>query len=71
MPDLRPPHTLLILYFCGVSTSPETLDRIKSSTFKTLISNAVPIHKNKTFFMLMHFYAFKNNNLDIFHVGLK
>lgn len=28
MPDLRPPHILFILYFCGVSVSPETLDRI-------------------------------------------
>lgn len=54
-PDLRPPHILLILYFCGVSISPETPDRIKSSTFKMLISNVVPVHKNKTFFMLNAF----------------
>lgn len=45
------PHTPFLWY----GTSPETLDGIKSSIFKMLISIVVPILKKKIFFMLNAF----------------
>lgn len=55
MPDLKLPHVPSYYISVVYSTSPETPEGIKSSTFKMLIYNVVPVLKKKTFFMLNAF----------------